>query len=232
MNNPNPFLIPEDFGFWRKIKRYLLTGFLVLGPIAITVFLLWKSFLLLDSILGRGINYILRNVLDLKILGTEPIPGIGFIALVILLILTGFAAHNVFGQWLIQRSQRFMNQIPLVNRVYHAVEQISQAIFSGKHEVFKHAVLIEYPRKGIYSIAIMTADTSGHLQDMLPEDSISVFLPTTPNPTSGFLLFVPKKDVIRLNISVEEALKLIISGGALTAMDREVLKNLSSTKDI
>ena len=217
---PNPFNLSEDFGFWRRMRRYLLTGFLFLGPIAVTIFLLWKGFLFLDGILGKGINYLLRELLDLRIIGKGPLPGIGFIALLIVLIITGFAAHNVFGQWFIRRSQRLLNQIPLVNRVYHAVEQISQAIFSGKHEVFKHAVLIEYPRKGLFCLAIMTADTSGHLQDRLPEDCISVFLPTTPNPTSGFLLFVPKQDVIRVNISVEEALKLIISGGALTAMDK------------
>ena len=217
---PNPFNLPANLSFWRRTRRYLLTGFLFLGPIAITVFVLWKGFLFFDGILGRGINYFLREILDLQIIGRGPIPGIGFIALLIVLIITGFAAHNVFGQWFIRRSQHLLNQIPLVNRVYHAVEQISQAIFSGKHEVFKHAVLIEFPRKGLWSLAIMTSETSGHLQDILPEDSISVFLPTTPNPTTGYLLFVPKKDVIMVNISVEEALKLIISGGALTAVDK------------
>ncbi len=220
MKIENPFIITEDQGFWRRIKRYLFTGFLILGPIGITLFLLWKGFLLLDGILGKGINLVLKDVLGFKIFGLASIPGIGFLVLIILLIITGFAAHNVFGNKLIQKSQRFMNQIPLVNRIYHAIEQISQAIFSGKREVFKRAVLIEYPRKGVYSIAVMTADTSGHLQDKLPEDSISVFLPTTPNPTSGFLLFVPKSEIIELDISVEEALKLIISGGTLSAQDK------------
>ncbi len=224
MKFENPFITTDKLGFWRRIKRYLLTGFLVLGPIGITLYLLWKGFLLLDGILGIGINLVLRDILGLTIFGDRPIPGIGFVALIILLILTGFAAHNVFGHKLIQKSQRFLNQIPLVNRIYYAVEQISQAIFSGKREVFKRAVLIEYPRKGIYSIAIMTADTSGHIQEKVSEDSISVFLPTTPNPTSGFLLFVPKSEIIELDISVEDALKLIISGGTLSASEKETIR--------
>jgi len=224
MKIENPFIITEEQSIWRRLKRYLFTGFLIIGPIGVTMFLFWKGFLFLDGILGKGINYLLRDILELNIYGNRPIPGIGFVALIILLILTGFAAHNVFGHKLIQKSQRFLNQIPLVNRIYHAVEQISQAIFSGRREVFKRAVLIEYPRKGIYSIAIMTSDTSGYLQEKLPEDSISVFLPTTPNPTSGFLLFVPKSEIIELNISVEYALKLIISGGTLSASEKEKTK--------
>lgn len=196
----------------RKLKRYIVTGALILGPVVVTGFLLWKSFLFVDGILSKAVNTIIGMT-------EHPIPGLGFITLLILVALTGFAARNVFGQWLFTRFQRTINQIPLVNRVYKAVQQISAAIFSGKREVFKSAVLIEYPRQGIYSIAIMTADTSGVVQESLPEDTLSVFLPTTPNPTSGYLLFVPKKDVIPLDISVEEALKLIISGGTISSLD-------------
>ena len=200
---------------WRKLKTYLLTGALVLGPVVVTVFLLWTSFLFLDGILAKVMNFILRDVLGIRILGARPIPGLGLIALLILLTATGYAARHVFGQWVIAKGQELINRIPLVNRVYHAVQQISQAIFTGKRSVYKRVVMFEYPRKGIYSIGIMTADTGGYVQDKLPEDSISVFLPTTPNPTSGFLLFIPKKDIIELDIPVEDALKMIISGGAV-----------------
>jgi len=206
-------------GFWRSIKRYLVTGFLVVAPTAITLYLLWKVFIILDGILGNIINFILGNVLGIYLFGQRSIPGIGFLALIILLILIGFATRNVFGQWLLKRSNRFFSQIPLVNRVYRAIEQISQALFSGKKEVFQRVVLIEYPRKGIFCIAIMTSDTGNPLQEKLPEDSISVFVPTTPNPTSGFLLFVPKSQIIELNISVEDALKLVISGGTVGELD-------------
>jgi len=208
---------------WRLYRRYLITGFLALAPLVITIFLLWKSFIFLDGLLGYGINLLLRDILGIHFFGEHFIPGIGFVALLFLLLLTGFAAHNVFGRWVFTRMKQFILQVPLVNRIYNAIEQISQAIFSGKREVFKKAVLIEYPRKGIYSIAIMTSETSGHIQDLLPEDSISVFVPTTPNPTSGFLLFVPKREIIDIDISVEEALKLIISAGTISALDDDVL---------
>ncbi len=204
---------------WRSLKRYFLTGSIVLTPVGITLFLLYKAFIFLDGILGNLIHYFLGEILSISFFEGNRIPGLGFIALILLLTVAGFATRNVFGQWLLAQAPRFMRQVPLVNRIYRAIDQISRAIFSGHQEVFKKAVLIEYPRKGIYSIAIMTADTGGTLQENLPEDSISVFLPTTPNPTSGFLLFVPKNQVIELDIPVEDALKLIISGGTLNYLD-------------
>ncbi len=210
INNPT-----EERSLLRNLKRNLLTGALILAPVGVTIFLLWEIFKFLDQILSPLVN----TMLGLK---ETPIRGLGFVALVLLLIGAGFATRNVIGQWLITRFQLTVNRIPLVNRIYKAVQQISQAILSGKREVFKSAVLIEYPRPGLYSIAIMTADTSGSVQDSLPDDCISVFLPTTPNPTSGFLLFVPKKDIIPLKISVEDALKLIISGGTITTFDEDL----------
>jgi len=204
---------------WRLYRRYLVTGFLALAPLVITIFLLWKSFIFLDGLLGKGINLILRDVLGISFFGEHFIPGIGFVALIFLLFIVGFAAHNVFGQWLLKHLKLLMRHVPMVNRIYYAIEQISQAIFSGKREVFKKAVLIEYPRKGIYSIAIMTSEKCGHIQHLLPEDCISVFLPTTPNPTSGFLLYVSKNEITEIDISVEEALKLIISAGTISAID-------------
>ncbi|MDP8228569.1 MAG: DUF502 domain-containing protein [Candidatus Electryoneaceae bacterium] len=212
LNNPVPSKVPNSV---RKIYRYLLTGALALGPIGITLFLLWKSFLFLDKILAPFINVILR-----KSFGIQSIPGLGLLVLLIVLIITGYSARRVGGKWMLSQSKQLLSRIPLVNRIYQAVEQISSAIFSGQREVFKKAVLIEYPRKGVYSIGIMTADTTGLIQDCLPEDSLSVFIPTTPNPTSGFLLFIPKREIIELDISVENALKMIISAGTVDPAER------------
>ena len=222
-------LNPREFkpkGFLRNLNRNLVTGALAVGPIAITLFLLWKGFQMMDGILATLMNFLIRDILHIEVLGGKPIPGLGFITLIIILLITGYSARHMFGNWMLVKIRGLISQIPLVNRIYKAIEQISQAIFSGQREVFKRAVLIEYPRKGIYSIAIMTADTGGMIQDKLPEDSISVFLPTTPNPTSGFLLFVPKREVIELEISVEDALKLIISGGTVNTRERSP-QNLS-----
>lgn len=200
---------------WQEIKRSLITGILVIGPLVVTLFLLWKSFLFIDGILSTVVNRSLSYVFHLDFLRNYSIPGLGFITLLIVLLFAGYATRLVGPQWVTLKIQKIISQIPLVNRIYKAVQQISEALLSGRQEVFKKAVLIQYPRKGVYSIAIMTADTSGIIQDNLEEDSLSVFLPTTPNPTSGFLLFVPKSEIIELSIPVEDALKLIISGGTL-----------------
>jgi uncharacterized membrane protein len=205
--------------FLRDLQKYLVTGLLVLGPISITLWLLWKVFRILDGILGRMINLVLRDALQVSVLGDRPIPGLGLIGLLILLIFTGYAAHRTVGRWLIRRGTLLIKQIPLMNRIYQALDQISQAIFSGKREVFKRAVLIEYPRSGVYSLGIVTAESGGPVQKAIAEEVVSVFIISTPNPTTGFLVFLPRKDVIYLDIPVEEALKLIISGGVISALD-------------
>jgi len=209
------------------MRKNLVTGILVIGPVVVTSFLLWKSFLFIDGILSEVVNILLGLIIDSAWLKTHTIPGVGFITLLIVLTIVGFAARNVGGQWFISRLQRGISQIPLVNRIYKAVQQISNALLSGRQEIFKNAVLIEYPREGIYSIGITTSEAAPHVQDLVADTLVSVFIPTTPNPTSGFLLFVPKKDVIVLEISVENALKLIISAGTVSNPDED---NAFSTK--
>lgn len=199
------------------MQRDFITGVFILGPVALTVYLLVLLFRLLDNILGVGINVILNNWLGLNFFGMGRIPGVGFFVLVLLLIATGAAARNVFGRWIIRRSQEILDRIPLVNRVYKAFNQISEAVFSGRRDVFKRAVLVPYPSSSVYSLGIVTSESIGSLQQSLPEESICVFVVSTPNPTTGFIVFVPKKDVIEIDLPVEEALKLIISGGIVSA---------------
>ncbi len=198
------------------LRRYLVTGILVMGPVIVTIYLLWKGFLFFDKILSNVVTNILIFFIGSEWLRDHTIPGLGFITLLILLILAGFAARNVMGQWFFAKVQKGIDQIPLVNRVYRAVQQISDALFSGRQDIFKHAVLVEYPRRGIYSIGITTTATPHTVQSKSSEELVGVFLPTTPNPTSGFLLYLPRKDIIILDISVEDALKLVISAGTIT----------------
>ncbi|RMF62224.1 MAG: DUF502 domain-containing protein [Calditrichaeota bacterium] len=204
-------------GVARRFRAYFLTGLLVLVPLVLTGYIIWNLFLAIDGIL-RGFAYAFI-VRELERFGFHPvprqIPGLGFITLILVIFLTGVLARNYFGQKLVDLGDRFVQRIPLINRVYSAIKQISHAFLSSKREVFKKAVLFEYPRKGIYSIGFYTQDTRGPVQEALEEDVVSVFLPTTPNPTSGFLLFVPKSEVIELDLGIEEALKLVISGGAI-----------------
>ncbi|MFQ5771483.1 MAG: DUF502 domain-containing protein, partial [bacterium] len=133
-------------------------------------------------------------------------------------------ARNYFGRKIVNFGDKIVQRIPLINRVYGAIKQISQAFFTSKREVFKKPILFEYPRRGIYSIGFYTQDTRGPVQEALDEDVVSIFLPTTPNPTSGFLLFVPKSEIIELNLTIEEALKLVISGGAIVPSNTKIEK--------
>lgn len=196
---------------WKKLKTYFLAGLIVLIPLVLTIFIIWKLFIGIDSLLQGFISNILKRI------GVPPTNiGLGFISVILLILLTGMVAKNYFGRKVIKIGENIVAKIPLMNRIYIAIQQISNAFLSEKREVFKKAVLIEYPRKGIYSIGFFTQDTKGEVQKRLKHDVVSVFLPTTPNPTSGFLLFVPKNEVTELNLTIEEALKLVISGGAIT----------------
>ncbi len=219
-NIPPPFG-KQKTGFLHAFRRNLITGTLILGPIALTIYLLYYIFVFLDGFLARIINYLLRQGLGLKFLGAEPVPGLGLIALTLLALLTGWGARNMIGRWVIKRSQQILDRIPLVNSVYKTFDQISQALFSGRKDMFKRAVLIQYPCKGIYSIGIVTADNIGSMQRYLPDESVSVFIVTTPNPTTGFQVFVASKDVIELDMPVEDALKIVISGGIVIPAERK-----------
>jgi uncharacterized membrane protein len=199
---------------WRWIKKTLLAGLLVLAPISLTLYILYHLFRLLDGILANTVVTLLRDWIGLE-KPSAPVPGLGILAILALLILTGILTRNFLVRKFIAVGDTIVARIPLINRIYIAIREISEAFLSEKREVFKKAVLIEYPRRGIFSIAFYTQDTTGPVQNTLKEDVVSVFLPTTPNPTSGYLLFVPKKSVTDLDMSVEDALKLVISGGSI-----------------
>ena len=203
----------------RRLRNYFVTGLLVLVPISLTLFIINYLFLKIDSILRDVIYKFFRTQLGLP-LGDEPIPGLGFITLILLILVTGLLARNYLGKKVIQFGELILARIPIISRIYSTIQQISQAFLSEKREVFKKPVLFEYPRRGIYSIGFYTQDTRGPVQEALDEDVVSVFLPTTPNPTSGFLLFVPKTDIIDIDLSVEEAMKLVISGGAIIPQNK------------
>ncbi|RKY75329.1 DUF502 domain-containing protein [candidate division KSB1 bacterium] len=206
-----------------KLKAILITGMLVLAPITLTGYILVFLFKFFDGILQNSVMKFLFKFLHLPP-DTGSIPGAGILAVLTLLIITGIIARNFFGKKIIGLGEYILTRIPLANRIYIAIRQISEAIFTEKRELFKKAVLIEYPRKGIYSVGFFTQDTRGPIQNAIKEDVISVFIPTTPNPTSGYLLFVPKDQVSELDMSVEDALKLVISAGSIDIKNNLKLK--------
>ncbi len=199
----------------RRLRTWFVTGLVVIAPLALTIWIVVQLFLFADGFLGKPIQLFLGKILGIGFFKTQMIHGIGFIALLILILATGWFARQYLGNQAVRLVNAVIERIPLVNKVYIAILQISQAFLGGQRDVFKHAVIIEYPKKHVYSIGFVTQDTRGPAQEALEEDVISVFIPTTPNPTSGYLLFVPKEDVTFIDISVEEALKLIISAGAV-----------------
>jgi uncharacterized membrane protein len=143
------------------------------------------------------------------------IPGLGVITLVVLLLLTGVFVTNIFGQWALRQWDRALVKIPIVKSIYSSVKQVSDTLFSSSGQAFREAVLVQYPRHGAWTIAFVTGKPGGEVAGHLGGDHVSIYVPTTPNPTSGFFLIVPRADVVPLQMSVDEALKYIISMGSV-----------------
>ena len=189
-----------------KLRAYLFTGILVTAPVAITFYLAYKLILWIDIFVNRMLppQYKFDNYMPMTI------PGVGLVILILFLMLVGMFAAGFLGRFFIRLGEWFVARMP---SVYSLLKQIFETVFSSKTQAFKKVVMLEYPRKGIWILGLVSADLSGEIADKLPEDMVNVFIPTTPNPTSGFLIFVPRKDVIEMDMSVEEAIKFIVSGG-------------------
>lgn len=194
-----------------KIRNYFIAGLLTVVPLSITLYVI--SILLKNA--DRIFNLI-PSRFNPKAHLPFPMPGLGAILVVTMIFLIGLLVKNYVGGRIIDFGERIVYQIPLVRPIYSAIKQLLIAIFSQSYDGFKRVVMIEYPRRGIYALGFVTGVASGEVQELTDERVINVFLPTTPNPTSGFYLLVPEKDVIPLKISVEDAFKLIISGGLAT----------------
>ena len=194
----------------KRLRTHFLTGLVVLTPIVVTAYVFWQLFFKIDGLLSG----LLTEWGFFDLIGRN-IPGIGFITLILLIMCTGMLTRNFVGKKLIELSNNIMIRIPIFNRIYTAVQQISHAFLTKKGTVFRKAVLVEYPRKGVYAIGFLTSVSRGEIQEKTGTEMCNVFLPTTPNPTSGFLLLMPRTDIIPLNMTIEEALKLVISGGTV-----------------
>ena len=192
-----------------KLRAYLFTGILVTAPVAITFYLAYKFIFWVDMLVNKMLppQYQLDNYLPMTI------PGLGLVVLIVFLMVVGMFAAGFLGRFFIRLGEWFVARMPLISSVYSLLKQIFETVFSSKTQAFKKVVMLEYPRKGIWILGLVSADLHGEVEEKLPEPMINVFIPTTPNPTSGFLIFVPKKDVIELDMSVEEAIKFIVSGG-------------------
>ena len=195
------------------MKKYLITGLLIWIPLAITIWVL----------------QLIVNTMDQTLLLVPPDwqpkmrrPGLGVVLTVVVVLLTGVLASNLIGQKLLSFWEAILKRIPVVNSIYGGVKQVSDTLFSPGGQAFRKALLVQYPRQGSWTIAFMTGQPGGDVANHLQGDYVSVYVPTTPNPTSGFFLMMPKSDVVELDMSVDEALKYVISMGVVTPGKRHV----------
>lgn len=194
----------------KRLRRYLVAGLLVWLPLGVTIFL----FRILIGLMDKSLVLIPRQYHPEELLGT-PIPGLGVILTVLLLLLTGLLAANFVGRSIVGGWESLLERIPIVRSIYSASKNFAEIVFSDSGNAFKKVLLVEYPRKGIYTLTFQTATNLGEVQGRTGEDVVCCFVPTTPNPTSGFIIIVPKADVIELDMSVDEAAKLVMSLGVV-----------------
>jgi uncharacterized membrane protein len=200
------------------VKRYFITGLLIWVPLAITVWVLNLIVSTMDSTLT-----LLPEALQPRNLIGVHIPGLGVLLTLLVVLVTGLLAANIIGQRLVALWEGLLARIPVVKTIYHSVKQVSDTVFSSSGEAFRKALLVQYPRQGAWTIAFLTGQPGGDVSNHLQGDYVSVYVPTTPNPTSGFFLMMPRADVIELDMSVDEALKYVISMGVVPpALSRAV----------
>lgn len=200
------------------MKKYLLAGLLVWLPLAVTIWVLQAALGLLDGMFGWFLNAtqaLLPAGAAAPITLLRQVPGLGVLVMLLGLLLTGVFATNIFGQWSLAQGHRVLVKIPIVKSIYSSVKQVSDTLFSSSGNAFREAVLVQYPRQGSWTIAFVTGKPGGETALHLQGEFVSLYVPTTPNPTSGFFLMVPRADVIVLQMSVDEALKYVISMGVV-----------------
>ena len=200
------------------MRKYIIAGLLVWLPLAITIWVLLWLLGLMDGIFSWLLTItqaVLPAGADASIESLRHIPGLSVLVMVAVVLLSGVFVTNIFGQWWMRQWDRLMSRIPIVNAIYSSVKQVSDTLFSSSGNAFREAVLVQYPHAGSWTIAFVTGKPGGEVQSYLGEEHVSLYVPTTPNPTSGFFLMVPRTAVQPLRMSVDEALKYIISMGVV-----------------
>ena len=203
------------------MKKYFITGLLVLVPLFITI---WVFFTLIH-LMDQSLLLLPEAWQPQKIVGFNII-GLGTLLTLVTIFVTGLVATNIFGRQLIVLWESFLARVPFVKTIYSSVKQVSDTLFSDSGNAFRKAVLVQYPRQGSWTIAFVTGTPGGDVLNHLHGDFISIYVPTTPNPTSGFFLMMAKAEVIELDMSVDEALKYIISMGTVAPKDHRTTQQL------
>ena len=202
----------DKIGLFARFRRYFLAGILVTSPILITAYVTW----LIVTFVDTQVAGMLPENLDFTTKLPHQIPGIGLIISIITITFIGAITPGFIGRTLLKAGERILNKMPVVRSIYGAIKQIMETVMSTNSDSFREVVLVEYPRKGIWVIGFVTGETKGEVQSLTKDKVINIFVPTTPNPTSGFLLFIPQKDLVYMGMKVEDAVKMVISGGIVT----------------
>ncbi|MGH1455599.1 MAG: DUF502 domain-containing protein [Alphaproteobacteria bacterium] len=200
-----------------RLRGYFLAGIVVTAPISLTIYLTYIFLTFVDS----KVVLLLPEDWYEALYGRTFFPGIGLIIAVTAFIVIGWFATNFLGRLVIRVSEYFVDRMPVIRTLYGAIKQIFETIMATQSTAFREVVMMEYPRKGVWSIGFVTGVTQGEVQEMTKQETVNVFVPTTPNPTSGYLLFVPKKELKYLDMSVEEGVKLVVSAGIITPKTAE-----------
>jgi len=201
------------------VKKFLVAGLLVWLPLAITIWVLSWLLGAMDGVFASLLSATQAVLPESARAGIDQlrrVPGLGVVVMVVGLLLTGVFAANIVGQWWLRQWDRLLGKIPIVKSIYNSVKQVSDTLFSSNGNAFREAVLVQYPRAGSWTIAFVTGKPGGEVAARLPGEYVSVYVPTTPNPTSGFFLMMPRADVLELKMSVDEALKYVISMGVVS----------------
>jgi len=191
----------------RFLKKYFVTGLLIWVPVVITIWVLGLMVNTLESVVPAFLS-------PTALFGFD-IPGFRVVLVLVVLLATGMFAANFLGRGILKYSEKVLGRIPLVRSIYQSVKQVSDTLLAPNGQAFRQAVLVQYPRAGCYTVALLTGAPSGEVAEHLQSDYVSVYVPTTPNPTSGFFLIMPRSEVVPLNMSVDAALKYIVSMGVV-----------------
>ena len=203
---------PHRRGFFGRLRTYFFTGVLVTAPVAITMWLAWEFVTYVDG----KVTPIIPAVWNPENYLPFSLPGLGLLLIFIGLTTVGFFTAGILGRSLVHSGERILDRLPVIRSVYSALKQIFETVFKEQSNAFREVVLIEYPRRESWAIGFITGDATGQIQEKTPGESINIFLPTTPNPTSGFLLFIPRSETRSLQMTVEEGIKMVVSGGIVT----------------
>ena len=202
-----------------KFRRFFLTGLLVTAPIIITIYVTWLVITFIDVKVAN----LLPEYLDFRKALPFQIPGLGLVIVIFVITLIGAITPGLIGRNLLKLGEMILFKTPVIRTVYSSIKQIMETVMSTNSKSFKEVVLVEYPRKDIWVIAFVTSSVKGEIGNKIKKSKlVSIFVPTTPNPTSGFLLFVAQKDLIYLDMPVEQAVKLVISGGIVSPKQKKL----------